>query len=251
MNNILSSFFIATLAGLSTVIGSLIIFFKVKEKEKIIASSLSFAAAVMLTISFTDLIPNALSEITKTFFVFPAIIIVIIFIIIGMLLSLIINKYLPDVTNSSDNKLFKVGIISMLAIILHNIPEGIATFMTSTKDMQLGISLAIAISLHNIPEGISISIPIYYSTKSKSKAIFYTFISGISELFGAVLAYLFLYRFMSDSVMGLLYAITAGIMISISMNELLPTSLRYKRIGITAVFFILGIIFMMLGHYLI
>ena len=94
-------------------------------------------------------------------------------------------------TTNKEN-LYRVGIISMLAIILHNIPEGIATFISTTKDTSLGISLATSIAFHNIPEGISISIPIYYSTKSKTKAILYTFISALSEQIGAILTYLFL-----------------------------------------------------------
>ena len=88
----------------------------------------------------------------------------------------------------------------MIAIILHNVPEGIATFISSSKDISLGISLAIAITLHNIPEGISISIPIYYSTKSKFKALLYTFISGVSEPIGALIAYLFLSKYINDFI---------------------------------------------------
>lgn len=137
----------------------------------------------------------------------------------------------------------------MLAIILHNIPEGMATFMASNKDKSLGIALTIAIALHNIPEGISISIPIFYATGSKLKAFSYTFISGLSELFGAFITYLFLQPYINDRVMGILFAIIAGIMMHISIYELLPTSLKYHKKKITLVFFIIGILFILINHF--
>ena len=128
----------------------------------------------------------------------------------------------------------------MIAIILHNVPEGIATFMTSSNDLKLGITLTIAIALHNIPEGISIAIPIYYATTKKTKAIFYTFISGISELIGAIIAYLFLARYMTDAMMGILFSLIAGIMIHISIYELIPTSKSYKEVKLTYKAFFIG-----------
>ena len=137
----------------------------------------------------------------------------------------------------------------MLAIIIHNIPEGIATFMATNTNIVLGISLTIAIALHNIPEGISISIPIYYATNSKFKAIFYTFISAVSEPFGALLTYLFLSNYIIDRIMGFLFGVIAGIMIHISMYELLPTSKSYNKLNITYLFFLLGAILMIINHF--
>lgn len=127
--------------------------------------------------------------------------------------------------------------------------EGIITYLTSTTDFRLGITLAFAIALHNIPEGISISIPIYYSTGSRRKALFYTFISGISEPLGAVLAYFFLAPIVTPFVMGLFYAIIAGIMVHISVYELLPESCSYHKIGLTVLSLLLGILFMFIGHF--
>lgn len=121
--------------------------------------------------------------------------------------------------------------------------------MASNVDRSLGLSLALAISFHNIPEGISISIPIYYATKSKKKAFWYTLISGLSEPFGALLAYLFLSPFMNDIIMGCLFAIIAGIMMHIAYYELLPTSLSYNIKKITIITFIVGVIFMLVSHF--
>lgn len=135
----------------------------------------------------------------------------------------------------------------MVAIILHNIPEGIATFVATKSDINLGITLAIAIAMHNIPEGISISIPIYYATKSKKTALLYTFISAMSEPFGALLAFIFLKNFINDVLLGILFSIIAGIMLQISFCELLPSVKKYKDNKLIKItFFIIGIIFMLL-----
>lgn len=242
MNSTLLSFLLTIIAGLSTLIGSIVIFLNKKNKDKIIISSLSFASAVMLFISITDLIPESYNMFKNLFKLFPLIIIILININIGIILSFYIKKYIPE--NNNDN-LYKVGLISMLAIIMHNIPEGMATFMASNTNISLGISLTIAIALHNIPEGISIAVPIYYSTNSKLKAILYTFLSGLSEVFGAIITYLFLKPFINDYMMGILFSVIAGIMMHISIFELLPTSLNYKNKKLTKIFFILGIIFVL------
>ena len=252
MSNIEYSFLITTFAGLSTLLGAVLIFLKFKNTDGVVCASLAFASGVMLTVSITDLLPSAISGFLNIYYLIPAILLTLIFVVLGISISTLINKYIPDLDSStiSNKGLFKVGIISMIAIILHNVPEGIATFMTSTKDISLGISLALAITLHNIPEGISISVPIYYSTKSKFKALGYTFISGVSELLGAVIAYLFLAPYMNEFVMSILMSLIAGIMTSISMYELIPASLKYNSLFKTIKFFFIGVIFMGVCHIL-
>lgn len=234
--------------------GAIFIFFRFKDSDGIILKALAFASGVMMCICVTDLIPSSFSGFLGLYRIFPAFLFVSIFIVIGIILSMLINKYLPgsdDNVGSKNMELYKVGLISMIAIVLHNIPEGIATFMVSSHDLKLGISLALAISLHNIPEGISISIPIYYSTRSKLKALLYTFISGISELFGAILAYLFLSLYINDFVMSIIFALIAGIMLYIPVYELMPTSLSYKRNGSSILYFVVGVMFMLFCHYLL
>lgn len=151
----------------------------------------------------------------------------------------------------SNNKLYKLGIISVIALMLHNIPEGITTFISSSIDTKLGLILAISIALHNIPEGISIAIPIYYSTGKISKAFIYTLISGFSELFGAVLAYLFLAKYVNDLILGIILALTAGIMIHISMYELIPNAFSYNKNKVTIIAIILGGLIMLLCSILV
>lgn len=230
------------------MLGTIPIFIKLENETKIIAASLSFAAGVMICVSITDLIPEAVTMLENHYDGSITILLTFLFIMIGIITSSFIDKSLPTTTNK--NFLYKVGIISMLAIILHNLPEGIATFISTTKDTSLGISLAIAIALHNIPEGISISVPLYYSTKSRTKACFYTFISGLSEPFGAILTYLFLLPFINETILGLLFAFIAGIMMQISSTELIPTSTSYNHPKLTRTYFIIGVLFMLVKFFI-
>ena len=247
MSGVTYAFLITTLAGLSTMIGSIIIFYK-KKTDNIITASLAFASGVMLCVSITDLVPESINLLSESFYIIPTILISLIFIVVGIILSMTIDKYLPETENNGN--LYRVGIISMLAIILHNIPEGIATFMASNNDLSLGISLAIAIALHNIPEGISISVPIYYATNSRLKALGYTFLSGMSELVGAIITYLFLSKLINPIFMGILFSIIAGIMTHISIYELIPTTLNYNNKKLSFISFILGVGVMIVNHFI-
>ncbi len=242
----LTSFLLTSIAGLSTLFGAFIIFFSRKKSDSIIIASLGFASGVMILVSFTDLIPNSFKLFNNIYSNVFSILLILFAINIGIVLSKGINKFIPN----DDNKLYRVGILSMIAIMLHNIPEGMATYITNSTNISLGLSLTIAIAAHNIPEGISIAVPIFYSTGSKYKAFLYTFISGISELFGAILAYVFLAPFISDTLMAFLYAIIAGIMIYLSITELLKTSLSYKNYKLTYIYVFIGIIFILFNHFI-
>ena len=233
---------LTSLAGFATLIGVIPIFVKIKNKDYIIASACAFASGVMICISIFDLIPESIAYLRSYFGGFSVISLCFIFIVIGIILSMILDNYIDKVSNNSN--LFKVGILSMIAIILHNIPEGIVTFIVSNKNIMLGISICIAIALHNIPEGISIAVPIYYSTKSKKKAIFYTLLASLSEPFGAILTGLFLVNYINDMALGLLFAFIAGIMIQISSGKLLPTGNGYNK-KLSLIFFIIGFIVML------
>ena len=161
----------------------------------------------------------------------------------------LLNKEHKNKLNQN-NKLYKLGIFTMIAIIIHNIPEGIATYISSETNIKLGIAITIAIAMHNIPEGISIAMPVYYATKNKKKAIGLTFLSGMSEPLGAVIAFLFLNPIINNTIMGGLFAIIAGIMTYISIIELLPAALQYKEKKKTIISFLFGIIFMYVNHML-
>ena len=250
-NSVLYAFILSFLAGLSTVIGALIIFFDKRKNNKIVTISLSFAAGVMICVSFTDLLPNSYKMMLDGTSVFPKVMLTLIFMVIGVIISMLIDKYLPSDYESQDNKgLYKIGIISMVAIILHNIPEGIATFITSSNNISLGITLSLAIALHNIPEGISIAVPIYHSTGSKLKAIMYALLSGMSEMVGSILAYFFLAPLINEHVMASLYAIIAGIMIHISVYELIPGAYKESTLKGVIKYFLIGFAIMIVTHLL-
>ncbi len=248
MNNTLFALLCSTFAGLSTMLGGIIIFITKKDNIKIIPCALAFASGVMIMVSMTDLIPESFTLLGAYLKTFPSLLVLLIFLVLGIIFSMLIDYYLPE---QQGGKLYHIGIVSMLAIMAHNIPEGIATFLSTTSNTKLGISLSLAIALHNIPEGISISIPIYYATKKKGKALGYTFISGISELFGALLALFLLKDMMNNFIMGCLLASIAGIMIHIASYELLPTSISYHHKKYSWCFFVIGGMFMLLNHLLL
>lgn len=225
------------------MLGSLLIF--KKENKNIIYKSLGFASGVMLFVSLIDLIPESFTILENMNRV-EAVLLILIFFNIGIILSMSINCISFKIT---DNKLYRVGILALLIVIMHNIPEGIATFIASKTDAHLGISIAIAIALHNIPEGISITIPIYYATRSKTKAILYTFISGCAEVFGSLIAYIFLRNYISDYILGLTFSVIAGLMFHISLYELFPNALSYSKKSI--LYFILGMIVVLINKFAI
>lgn len=247
MSNNLFAFLFSSLAGLSTIIGSLLIFIKFKNINKLLSFILAFASSVMLFLSVFDLFFESIDYLNNYFYLFPCIIFSFIVILIGIFFSFLLEKLVPTDTDS----LYKLGIISMIAIIIHNIPEGIATFISTSNDISMGIRISIAIALHNIPEGISIALPIYYSTKNKSKALLYTFISGISEPFGALLAYLFLMPFINNLILGIIFSIICGIMLYISLFELLPKSVSYKYKIYTFMGYIIGLIIIIINIVLL
>ena len=250
-NRCLYAFILSFLAGISTVIGALVIFFDKRKNNKIVEVSLSFAAGVMTCVSLTDLLPNSFRMILDNNNLFPKIILSLIFMTFGIIISMLIDKYLPDDNLNTDNKgLYKIGIISMVAIVLHNVPEGIATFITSTNNLKLGLTITIAIALHNIPEGISIAVPIYHSSNNKLKAFLYALLSGMSEVLGSILAYLFLAPLINDHVMAALYAVIAGIMIHISVYELIPGAYKESTLKNVLKYFLIGFGVMILSHLL-
>ena len=243
----LYAFILSFLASISTLIGAFIIFFDKNKKKRVVVTSLSFASGVMIFVSIFDLIPNSYSIITFSNNNFIKILYMLIFLNIGILLSSILDKKIE----SRESKLYKIGIINMFAIIMHNIPEGIATFITAKNNLKLGIIISTSIALHNIPEGISIAVPIYHGTNSKKKALLYSFLSGISEMFGSILSYLFLYKLVNDNIMSMLYSLIAGIMIYISFFELLKTSIKISNNKKNVIIsFIIGFLIMLLSHKL-
>lgn len=243
-------------AGLSTMIGALIVLLTRKKSERLITLSLGFAAGVMLSVSFADLFPNATHLLSGTLGRRGGTVVSVLALLIGILLAAAMDHFVPHEEYSKESgeaphkNLLRVGMVSMLAIGLHNFPEGMATFMAGFGDITLGVSIAVAIALHNIPEGIAVAMPIFFATGDKKKAVFYTFLSGIAEPIGALVAFLVLRPFMSNVLLGGIFSAVAGIMIYICVEELIPSSRQYghNREALIATF--TGICLMPLTHIL-
>ncbi|MGM0650689.1 MAG: zinc transporter ZupT [Bacteroidota bacterium] len=239
--NVLYALLLTLFAGLSTGIGSFIAVFTKNDNQKFLSVALGFSAGVMIYISFVEILPEANHMMERHFQTDKGLWITLIAFFGGMLLITIIDKLVPEHENPHElpepgamekipdnaEKLRRLGVLSAIAIAIHNFPEGIATFMSALQGMEVGLPIAIAIAIHNIPEGIAVAVPIFYATGSRKKAFKWSFLSGLAEPLGAVIAFLILMPFLSSLLMGIVYASVAGIMIFISLDELLPAAEKY------------------------
>ena len=227
-------------AGLSTGIGGLLAFHKKASSHTFLSFSLGFSAGVMIYVSFVEIFVKGKDALSQSYGVKTGYIYTTIAFFLGILLIGVIDKLVPEKENPHEHKdpddfkfkektLLRMGLFSALAIGIHNFPEGLATFIAALDDRTLGVGIAVAIAIHNIPEGIAVAIPIFHATKSKKKAFGYAFLSGLSEPIGALIGYLLLRTFISDSLFGFVFAFVAGIMIYISIDELLPTAEKYGK----------------------
>ncbi|MDD3281534.1 MAG: zinc transporter ZupT [Bacteroidales bacterium] len=239
--NVLFAISLTVFAGLATGIGGLIALFATRTNKRFLSFSLGLSAGVMIYVSFVELFREAEISLAAEMGEKQGLIITVICFFIGMLFVGLIDKLVPSHENPHElrsvenmnrppiknQKLMKMGILTAIAVTVHNFPEGIATFMAAIENPTLGIAIAIAIAIHNIPEGIAISVPVYHATGSKKKAFRISFLSGLAEPLGAILTYLFLRPFISPIVLGGVFAAVAGIMVFISFDELLPAAREY------------------------
>ena len=251
MNSVLFAFLLTLFAGLSTGIGSLIALFTSKTNTKFLAVSLGFSAGVMIYVSMIEIFVEAQNSLTLalgakggpwlTAGAFFA----------GMFVIALIDKLIPSGENphevkkvecfvdengnevcvvpkkDSRKKLLRTGLFTALAVGIHNFPEGLATFISGMQDTSIAIPIAVAIAIHNIPEGVAVSVPVYFSTGSRKKAFLFSFLSGLSEPIGAIIGYTILLPFMNELIFGIVFAMVAGIMVFISLDELLPSAREY------------------------
>lgn len=228
------------LAGLSTGIGSLLAFLSKSFKPKVLAGALGFSAGVMIYVSMIEIFLKAKDSLSVVYGAKQGYVITTVAFFIGIVLIAIIDAVVPqganphevrNINNSGGKShhpaLMRMGLFSALAIGIHNFPEGLATFMGALDDPALGVSIAVAIAIHNIPEGIAVSMPIYYATGSRRKALVYSSLSGFAEPVGAIVGYFLLQRIFGESMFGFSFAAVAGIMVYISLDELLPTAEKY------------------------
>jgi len=247
--NVGLAFLLTMMAGLSTGIGSAIAYFIKRPRISYLSFSLGLSAGVMIYVSFMELLPGALAAVGEIWSVISF--------FVGIAAVGLIDMLIPEPGNPheykgideptglpKDNYLMRTGILTALAIGIHNFPEGLATFASALSDVRLGIFIAIAIAIHNIPEGIAVSVPIFYATLSKRKAFFYSFLSGVSEPAGAMVGYLILLPFLTPAVLAATLAFIAGVMIYISLDELLPMAHHYGHGHLAIIGTVLGMLIM-------
>ncbi|WP_265605702.1 zinc transporter ZupT [Campylobacter jejuni] len=250
-------------AGFSTAIGSIIAFFSRKDDLRVLSLGLGFSAGVMIYISFMEILPTALKDFKNHYDSHWAELLGLACFFGGILISLLIDKLIPEDVNPHEPKedlselkicplpqkgqnppkfhpgeklhqintkaLKRTGIFTALAIAIHNFPEGFATFISSLDNLTLGIAIAIAVAIHNIPEGLAVSLPIYHATGDKKKAFIYSALSGFAEPLGAFVGALILLPFIGDLTLAISFAVIAGIMVFISLDELLPATKTYDK----------------------
>ena len=255
MNGLISALILTLIAGSATGIGGALVLFKKKISSNFLAGALGLSAGVMIFISLAELFPEAQAMIAGTGMQHGEAFVLIAF-FVGMGIITLIDFTIPEYENpheasglsldartaaigvldqtGSEKALHRLGLMSALAIAIHNFPEGIATFIGALNDPEMGAGITFAIAIHNIPEGIAVAIPIYYATKSKGKALLYATLSGLSEPVGAFLCWGIAAIFGveltgSSPAFPLILAAVAGIMIYISLDELLPTAEKYGK----------------------
>ncbi|ECC1417165.1 zinc transporter ZupT [Campylobacter jejuni] len=250
-------------AGFSTAIGSIIAFFSRKDDLRVLSLGLGFSAGVMIYISFMEILPTALKDFKNHYDSHWAELLGLVCFFGGILISLLIDKLIPEDVNPHEPKedlselkicplpqkgqnppkfhpgeklhqintkaLKRTGIFTALAIAIHNFPEGFATFISSLDNLTLGIAIAIAVAIHNIPEGLAVSLPIYHATGDKKKAFIYSALSGFAEPLGAFVGALILLPFIGDLTLAISFAVITGIMVFISLDELLPAAKTYDK----------------------
>ena len=243
LSTIIFAFTLTLFAGLSTGIGSILAFFTKQTNTKFLSVALGFSAGVMIYVSFVEIFAKARDELVVVYGDRLGFWTTVIAFFGGIFIIALIDKLIPSAENpheirkveevghkpatKGNQKLMRMGLFTALAIAIHNFPEGLATFTAALTDPGLGIAIAVAIAIHNIPEGIAVSVPIYYATGNKKKAFWYSFTSGLAEPVGALIGYLILMPFMTPAVFGILFAGVAGIMVFISLDELLPSAREY------------------------
>lgn len=255
--NILIAFALTIFAGLSTGIGGLIVFFAKHTNQKLLSFSLGLSAGVMILVSFGEFLMQSREVLVQEMGEQKGFLVMWACFFLGIFIIGIIDKLIPSFENPHEiqpleeienpkkgRRLMRMGILTALAITIHNFPEGMATLIAGIENPKLGIAIAFAVAIHNIPEGIAVAVPIYQVTGSKRKAFFMSLLSGVAEPLGAIVAYLILMPFLTEILMAEIFAVVAGIMVFISLDELLPATHAYGEHHISIYGLVTGMLIM-------
>jgi ZIP family zinc transporter len=258
--SILIAFLLTLFAGLSTGIGSLIAFVSKHTNTNFLSLSLGLSAGVMIYVSFMEMMPKSLESLSGIFGEKAGMLYMMLGFFGGIALIALIDLLIPESRNPHEihgveemqpnHQLKQTGIIVAITIAIHNFPEGIATFVSALNTMEVAIPITVAIAIHNIPEGIAVAVPIYHSTGSKKKAFWLSFTSGLAEPVGALIAFLFLLPFWTPVINGIVLSAISGIMVYISLDELLPSAEKYGKHHLSIIGLVIGMVVMAVSLYL-
>jgi ZIP family zinc transporter len=258
---ILLAFGLTVVAGLSTGIGSIMAFFTKQTNSKFLSAALGFSAGVMIYVSFMEMMPEAKENLTGYFGERSGTLYLLLAFFGGMGFIHLIDFLIPEDENPHEMRdpgeldkkqsgLKRTGLLVALSIGIHNFPEGIATFTSALNSLEIALPITFAIAIHNIPEGIAVSVPIYQATGDKKKAFWLSFLSGMAEPVGALAGFLILMPFWTPPVHGLILAAVSGIMVFISMDELLPGAQKYGEHHLAVAGLVAGMIVMAASLFL-
>jgi len=244
VENLIPALVLTILAGLATGLGSLVSYFIPRPDMRYLSISLGFATGVMIFVGFVDLFCSSKETIGLAH--------ADLFFLAGMLTVYFLDKIVPHthIDGQADahcDRLYRGGIMMTLGIGIHNLPEGLAVALVSLADLRLGVPIAIAIAIHNIPEGVACSVPLYCATGDRRKSCLYSFLAGMAEPLGAIVAILVLLPILTDFVLAASIAFVSGIMVFICFDELIPIANDYGDEHLTNIGLIAGIFVMMIA----
>lgn len=239
MNGFTLAFLLCTIAGLSTGVGALLCLLKISSHKNFMPIALAFSCGVMIYVSFGEIMNKANSGLSAIYNDMTASTYLTVFFFIGIAATALINTVIPDdstlaikpcrMLKPHSSSALKTGAITSVALVLHNMPEGLATFLAVYASPEAGAAVVFAIALHNIPEGIAVYAPIYLATKSKLKAFTASVLSGLTEPLGALIGFAVFGGAINEAVFGAIYAVVSGIMIYISLRELYPLAISGRE----------------------
>ncbi len=250
-------------AGLATTLGGVLSILYRKGDHKWLSASLGFSAGVMIYVSFVELFANGQSILIEYFGSFKGGMRALISFLIGIMVVIAVNRLIPDLCEPDigqhnegrtgpSKSLWRTGMLTTIVIALHNFPEGMVTFLGSLENPRIGLMISIAIAIHNIPEGMAVYIPVYEATHNRKKAMWMTFLSGMTEPIGALLAYFLLMPVLTPVLLQQINIAIAGIMVYISLDELLPAAKEYGHyhlamLGLTSGMIVMGLSLVLLS----